>query len=462
MAIPSDRARNVAAPSRLGAVIASLYGLVQDRSGATAMIVGLSATMLVGFAGLGTEMGLWYFTHRSLQNAVDSAAMSAEAALFYADGNYVSEAKASAARYGFTDGTNGVTVTVNKPPQFGAYAGVGDAVEVIISEPQVRLFTAMFSNNALTQTARAVAQVGSNGNGCVVTLDRHAVEDVFNNGNTQLTLTSCDLYVNSDACDAIKESGNNTSITAPNIYVVATSGCNGVTSSGGSLHGNLVSHVAPINDPYANVAAPASHDPNCTNTSPTAANTFSGNGHSSVTLSPGTFCGGISVTGGDVTLSPGVYVIDGGQFQASGQANIHGDGVTIYLTGGSGNYATTQFSGNANLTLSPPTSGGTEGISLFQDRNAPSTTDGQPLAADDSNAILNHVGAGNGTLNITGVTYFPNQEVVWNGNGTGGSPQCAQIVSLVLRIVGNSSFTNNCTGVAGVRNIGALAGRLVE
>src|SRR5215469_4062876 len=195
--------------------------LLQDRSGASAMIIGLSATMLIGFAGIGTEMGLWYFTHRNLQNAADSAAMSAEAALFYADGNYTSEAKTSAARYGFADGTNGVSVTINKPPQSGAYAGVSDAVEVVISEPQVRLFTALFSNNALTQTARAVAQVGSNGNGCVVTLDKNAVVDLFDNGNTSLNLNSCDLYVNADACDAIDQSGGNTSITAQNIYVVA-------------------------------------------------------------------------------------------------------------------------------------------------------------------------------------------------------------------------------------------------
>src|SRR5215471_20316432 len=210
--------------SRLSAATAKLSGhlgarLLRDQSGATAMIVGLSATMLIGFAGIGTEMGLWYFTHRNLQNAADSAAMSAEAALFYADGNYTSEAKTSAARYGFVDGTNGVSVTINKPPQSGAYAGVGDAVEVIISEPQVRLFTALFSNSALTQTARAVAQVQTNGNGCVVTLDKNSVVDVLQNGNTTLNLVACDLYVNSNAPDALDQIGNAT-IDAHSVYVV--------------------------------------------------------------------------------------------------------------------------------------------------------------------------------------------------------------------------------------------------
>jgi putative Flp pilus-assembly TadE/G-like protein len=456
MAIPSDRARSAARPSRRRALIASLYGLVQDRSGATAMIVGLSATMLVGFAGLGTEMGLWYFTHRSLQNAADSAAMSAEAALFYADGNYVSEAKASAARYGFVDGTNGVTVTINKPPVSGKLAGSADGVEVIISEPQVRLFTALFSQNALTQTARAVAQVGSNGNGCVVTLDKNAVVDLFDNGNTNLTLSSCDLYVNASACDAIDQSGNHTGITAQNIYVVAAAGCNGV-SGNGNITGNLIPHVLPINDPYANIAEPGSHDPSCTNTSPTGANIITGG---NVTLSPGNYCGGISVSGGaNVTLNPGVYVIDGGSLSNSGNNNvtISGTGVTIFLTGSGSNYATMQIAGNANLNITPPTTGSSAGISIFQDRNAP----GPSCDVSTTNCTPQNKIEGNGTA-ITGVAYFPNQSVGWGGNGSTNSPACAQIVAYQLQTVGNAQFSNNCAGVVGVKNVGALAGRLVE
>jgi hypothetical protein len=75
---------------------------------------------------------------------------------------------------------------------------------------------------------------------------------------------------------------------------------------------------------------------------------------------------------------------------------------------------------------------------------------------------VNQLGAGNGTLDVTGVTYFPNQEVVWNGNGTGGAPDCSQVVALRVKIVGNSTFSNNCAGVPGVANIGAIPARLVE
>jgi hypothetical protein len=439
MAIPSDRARNVASPSRLGAVIASLYGLVQDRSGATAMIVGLSASMLVGFAGLGTEMGLWYFNHRNLQNATDSAAMSAEAAIYHGSATWVAEAKATAARYGFVDGTGGVTVTVNKPPQSGPNVGNADDVEVIITEPQTRLFTAMFSNSAISQTARAVAQIQTNGNGCVVTLDKNAVIDLFDNGNTQLNLVGCDLYVNSSASDALDQVGN-AEITARSAYVVG--GISDTANSSLTTTNGRFTGVAPTADPYAGVTQPTPSSCTANNAS------YSG----TVTLQPGTYCGGIQFTGNaNVTLSPGVYIVDGGTFQAAGNTVITGTGgVTIYLTGSGSNYATMNVAGNATINITPPTSGDTAGIGIMQDRNAPQN------ASASANAI-----SGNGAV-VAGVIYFPNQGLTFNGNGSMAAPGCSQIVALTLTFHGNSQFQTNCTGTPGVVKIGAIPARLVE
>src|ERR1041384_4272462 len=49
----------------------------RDRSGSYVVIVGLSAPVLVGLVGLGTEDGLWLYTHQSMQSATDAAAFSA-------------------------------------------------------------------------------------------------------------------------------------------------------------------------------------------------------------------------------------------------------------------------------------------------------------------------------------------------------------------------------------------------
>jgi putative Flp pilus-assembly TadE/G-like protein len=456
--------------------------LWRDESGATAMIVGLSATMLVGFAGLGTEMGLWYFNHRGLQNATDSAAMSAETAIYQGSQAFAAEAKGTAARYGFVDGTGGVSVTVNRPPASGAFAGNADDVEVIISAPQTRMFTAMFSKSALTQTARSVAQIQTNGNGCVVTLDKGQVVDLFQNGNTLLNLVSCDLYINSNVTDALDQVGNAT-IDAHAAYVVG--GISDTARASLNTTNGTFTGVAPTADPYANVAQPASGSSSCTNSPPpTSIST-------NTTLSPGTYCGGLSFTGGNITLNPGVYVIDGGQFAASGTTNITGSGVTIFLTGSGSTYAQMQVTGGATMNLTPPTSGDTAGISIFQDRNAPSGngtsndgtvdlssggttggttggdissggTTGTTLTVSPSTTLNNNQIGGNGAINVTGVVYFPNQQVTWDGNATAGGPQCTQLVALTLVFHGNSQFQANCSGVPGAVKIGAIPARLVE
>ena len=174
---------------RIAPLASPLRTLAGDQSGATAIIIGLTSMVLLGFTALGTEAGYWYFTHRNLQNAADSAAMSAVAALeniANPDAAHktaaTAEARATAARYGFTDAQGGVSVAVNIPPTAGHYTTDPNAVEVVISEPQTLFLTAaikvggqpLFAANP-TQRVRAVANPGTNGNGCVVTLDRSAV-----------------------------------------------------------------------------------------------------------------------------------------------------------------------------------------------------------------------------------------------------------------------------------------------
>src|ERR1041384_396063 len=103
----------------------------RDRSGSYVVIVGLSAPVLVGLVGLGTEDGLWLYTHQSLQSATDAAACSAAQAYSVSTGlpllgpgpNVVAEANSIAASYGFTNGQDNVTVTVNRPPTSGPMTG---------------------------------------------------------------------------------------------------------------------------------------------------------------------------------------------------------------------------------------------------------------------------------------------------------------------------------------------------
>ena len=469
--------------SRLaGLSLRCLTKLGRDKTGATAVIVGLVSSVLIGFAGLGTEVGLWYFTHRNLQNAADSAAMSAVAALYNGGtGDYTAEARATAARYGFTDGsspsqgptssgptqgptssgptvsglptvsppTSGptTTVTVNKPPLSGNFKTDANAVEVIISEPQPRLFSALFLATDPTQTVRAVATPGTNGNGCVVALDRASnIVDLFDNGVTNVNLQSCDLYVNSSASDAVDITGQ-ASISAESAFIsggITSSGQAALTTSNGTNTG-----VAPINDPYINVPAPALPG-SCPNSQP---NSFTGPGsNGNLNIDPGLFCGGLTLKG-NITMAPGIYFVDGGSFTSNGGATVTGNGVTIFLTGDTPNTcATMQWNdANSSLTLTPPTAGPLAGIAIFQDRKCTANP------AVNTNKI-----GGGAAISITGVIYFPQQNVTYNGGANSGGPICEQLVSLTVTFHGNSHMQNNCAGVPGVAAIGAIPALLVE
>src|SRR5713226_816833 len=93
-----------------------------------------------------------------MQAAADSSALGAAAALLAGNAtSYVAEAKATAASYGFVDGASHVAVTVDTPPKTGNFTTNAAAVEVVVAQPQTRLFSALFLASSPTISARAVA-----------------------------------------------------------------------------------------------------------------------------------------------------------------------------------------------------------------------------------------------------------------------------------------------------------------
>src|SRR5450759_4288310 len=125
----------------------------RDQSGSYVIIFALVMPVLVGVAGLGAEYGLWVYKHHAMLSAADSGSMSAATA----GSNFAIEAGAVTASYGFVNGANDTTVTVNQPPQSGNHTTTAGAVEVIVQQLQPRLLSALFGSTPITITARAVA-----------------------------------------------------------------------------------------------------------------------------------------------------------------------------------------------------------------------------------------------------------------------------------------------------------------
>jgi Flp pilus assembly protein TadG len=422
--------------------------LCRDQKGGIATLTAVSLAMVVGFIGLGTEVSMWYSTTRSMQGASDGAAFTAATALAAGQTSttFKAAAKAVSSNYGFTDGSNHVTVTVNNPPATGGYTANNLAVEVIISQQETLMFGGPIHAGANTIRARSVALAGTGGNGCVMALDKGDVTDITDSGGTTLTLNSCSLYVNSPSSSALTMSGGAT-ITAQSAYIVG----NYTTSGGASLTTSAGTHTgtAAATDPYANVQIPSYSGCNKSNTVVS--------GHSTLNLAPTisggiyVLCNGLNISGaGTVNLAPGTYIIDRGSLSVSGGATLAGSGVTIILTSSTGSsYGTAQISGGAKITLSAPTSGATEGLAFFQDHNAPQAS---------SNSF-----SGGSTQNITGAIYFPNEQVTYSGGTTtaNGGAACTQLLAYKLSFSGGSTFNANCSGT-GVASIGVSSTKLVE
>ena len=245
--------------------------------------------VLVGAVGLGTDYGLWVHTHQTAQSAADSAAVSAAT-----DGkasNLQIQAFAVTASYGFLNGADGATVTVNQPPKTGPKTTVLNAVEVIVEQTKAPLFAAVFLSSPVKISARSVA-VPNAGTGCVIALNANLTGAATVQGGSQVNLTNCNLYVNSSHSSALTVAGS-AKVSALSVAVVGDiSGESAITAPGG-----VRTNVSPTADPYANVSFPPFFG--CDNNNRKI--------NSDETLSPGVYCGGLFVTAGAVaTLEPGI------------------------------------------------------------------------------------------------------------------------------------------------------------
>lgn len=376
-----------------------------------ATIFALTLPIVVGAAGFGVETSYWYYNSLKLQATADAAAYAG--ALEKISGSDNPTIVAAATQSATTNGLGAGTIVVNTPPVSGPNTAK-KAVEVIVTQNLDRMFTSIFTQGQVPEQARAVALITNASNACDIALNPSASQAVLFSGNTSVKLTGCSVMSNSTAADAIKLQGS------------ARLQADCLISAGGVSLSNPVTTVcpAPITqalpaaDPFADLPTPAASNP-CQNANKS-------------TLAPGTYCNGLNLTG-TVTLSPGVYVVQG-NLKINANAAIVGSGVTIFMSGSS----TVSMNGNASVKLSAPTSGTYSGVLFYGDRTGNS-------AASTFNGTADSL--------LTGAIYFPRQLISYLGNfaGTGG---CTQVVADTIQWSGNSNINQDCSSL-GMRNIPA-------
>jgi hypothetical protein len=185
-------------------IVALAQKIRQSRQGAVAIQMGLIIASLIGMGALASEIGFVTYKHRQMQSAADAAAFGAAIALSQSPpGNFTLQAKALTAAVGFVDGTSGVTVTVNKPPASGNFAGQAGYVEVIITQPQT--LSIVGAVNSLTGSANptglftlGVQAVAGTGLANICMLALATTGPAFQlNGNVTVGNPSCGIADNS-------------------------------------------------------------------------------------------------------------------------------------------------------------------------------------------------------------------------------------------------------------------------
>lgn len=356
----------------------------KSQSGQVLPLIALSLAALMGFGGIGVDVGYLEYRDQAQQAATDAAAAGGADALVKAGcpnrTAATTSADTDAANNGFSNaGTTAVTVV--NPPSTGYFANNVCAVNVTIATTNVATFFARAFGypTGVTETTQATAVVTNAGNGCIYLLSP-TVSSNFNGGH--LTATKCGALINDTA------NFNGSTIDALSIgYAGAAPNTNGATFPLGQPQ-----PMMPVADPCPEItgcnylANNPQSTANCSD--------FHGNGYHGALIA-GCY-NNLNLNGATVTMS-GLYTFNGSE-NFNG-ANITGNGVTMYVTA---NASPPNFNGTSQATMTAMTTGNTAGVLYYQ---VPSNS-GSPNFNGSS-------------VNYSGLIYAPTPTSI-NFNGASG------------------------------------------
>jgi Flp pilus assembly protein TadG len=430
-------------------------GLWEDQRGIVAVLTALALTIVIGVVGLAVDVAMWYRNNRAMQNAADAAVI---AAALNGTGSYASEAKAVAARYGFADGANGITVTASNDQT--CPDGTTGCYRVMVAQASPpRYFSPVLGNFSPSLAGAAMAGGSQTHSYCLLALGTGTDPGIRTNGAPDAALTGCSLMSNTGA----RCNGHDLGATYGDAHKT-NDGC-------GIIHNENVPLVA---DPYSSLAkhippvgadCPAGYpqepikkkDP-----VPTGLTQWSDTPTLPMIKPPllpayWPVCGDL-VLMGDTTLttvSPGsLLVIRNGRLDTNGHTlrTAPGSALTIVFTGPdlTGTYIHAP-TGNGTLDFQAPTSGDWKGMAIYQD---PTLTKGVDISD-----------AGNSpTWKITGIVYLPHSSVTLSGavNKSSNGASCFLLIVDNITINGTGKIlANGGCDAAGVtlptNNVGAIA-----
>jgi hypothetical protein len=328
-----------------------LRRFAESQGGNIALLFSLAFPVLVALAGLAIDSAHFYNQQAHLQSVADATALAvAKEMHLYVDNpdtlkeSGESRAETLLAESGLAGQPHVTKVRVDTKE--------GHAQVEIAMEARSFLPAEIWGDNPI----RVIADARTFGDVrlCVLGLDESNADTVELDAGALLTAPECAVQSNSANPDGMSVHGGSVMLSQ-------------FTCTSGGYDGSEDSYL-----PTPETDCPTLEDPLTLREPPTVAgcdyldvNLASGT-HA---ISPGTYCGGLKLTGNAVvTAEPGIYIMTGGDLRVDNNATLQGEDVSFYFADDT---AVINFKDRAVVELSAPRDGPMAGLLFYENPAAP-------------------------------------------------------------------------------------------
>ena len=395
---------------------------------------------IVGLIGLAIDISYSMWVAQQLQSTADAASLAAaqyvqqdvglarQAALDYGQRNRVTTQSVlldpnagnepnGDVVVGYYDSETGEFVATSDP----GVTKLPNAVKVVARKTSGSLngstplfFGQMFGVHSVNVERTAIAVVDNGTGAGLIALNEKNPNSFYVLGSPTVVVEGGAIQVDSQNSSAVRLQGSSAEVVAPQINVVGEVNYVG----GATFSGNVKTGAKALGDPLKHLPAPT------WNAADDRGEIRIVNG--THVVQPGFYSQGITLRGGNVTLMPGIYILDGTGLNIGGNTNVIGENVMFYITG-SGKL---DMTGTGDIHVTPPDplqnnyaqADVFSGVTIFQDRR--------------------NVGSariiGTSGMNLEGTLYFPRNLVGVGGTGDGFGNQ---LIADMIRVSGTGEIT---------------------
>lgn len=355
-----------------------MHRLFADQRGSVTILSAVLMVIVLTCVGLAIDTGVWNKRKDELQSVMDAASVAGARAL--ATGNAESALAATRAY---------LSQRGDDPKKFQIAADAALSTVTVTRLEKVHRFFSVFAlKYDPTIPIVSVARHHKQRKLCALAVDNAGHPGIVFRGDGELTGPNCVTWTNSTMPKAFSvEKAIDVSLGK----MCAVGGA--MNHSSGMVMPQPVGGCEMQPDPLEWFALPV--PAGCDHTNFNSSDPV-------INLTPGTYCGGITISSDKVRAAPGIYYIKDGDVAISGTSDVIFDGATIYL---SGSKLGLTVKGDSKLIIAAPQSGPTADVAVAMD---PAGVPAKQTSFGGSSHIY-----------ISGAIHVPKQKLTISGDSVG-------------------------------------------